>query len=71
MAVFARGLLHHLSTRLYFADEAANGADPVLHRVPEDRQPTLLAKRLPGGPPVVYRFDIILQGDGETVFFDL
>lgn len=71
VAVFARGLLHHLSTRLYFAEDAANRDDPVLQRVPEDRQQTLLAKRVSGGPPVVYRFDIILQGDRETAFFDL
>ncbi len=70
VAVFARGLLDSLSTRLYFEDNDANRADPVLQRVPENRRATLLARRLPGDGMAVYRFDIILQGDDETVFFD-
>jgi protocatechuate 3,4-dioxygenase, alpha subunit len=66
VTVFARGLLRHLSTRLYFPDEAqANAADPVLALVPEGRRETLIA-RDEGG---VLRFDIRLQGDGETAFF--
>jgi protocatechuate 3,4-dioxygenase, alpha subunit len=71
VAVFARGLLRQLHTRLYFADEPANDNDPVLLLVPEARRPTLMAARAeePGGP--VYRFDIVLQGEGETVFFDV
>lgn len=71
VAVFARGLLHHLTTRLYFEDDAANGEDPALQRVPQDRRSTLLARRVPAGDKAIYRFDITLQGDGETVFFDL
>ncbi len=71
VAVFARGLLDSLLTRLYFEDEDANHTDPVLRRVPENRRATLLARRLPGGRMAVYRFDIILQGDDETVFFDM
>jgi protocatechuate 3,4-dioxygenase alpha subunit len=71
VAVFARGLLDHLATRLYFEDERANDDDPVLRRVPEDRRATLLARRLPVDGKVVYRFDVVLQGDGETVFFEL
>jgi len=59
-------LLRHLVTRMYFPDEpAANSADPVLNLVEPDRRPTLLA-RDDGG---VLRFDIHLQGEGETVFF--
>lgn len=70
--VQARGILNHAFTRIYFADEAeANGADPVLQSVPEDRRNTLIAARseTPAGP--VYRFDIHMQGDDETVFFDV
>jgi protocatechuate 3,4-dioxygenase alpha subunit len=70
VAVFARGLLHHLSTRLYFSDETANTADPVLHRVPDGRRATLMAAPSKVDDKKVYRFDIILQGDGETVFFE-
>jgi protocatechuate 3,4-dioxygenase alpha subunit len=66
VSVFARGLLHRCVTRVYFADEAhANDADAVLARVPVHRRQTLLAKPTDGG----YRFDIRLQGPGETVFF--
>jgi protocatechuate 3,4-dioxygenase, alpha subunit len=71
VTVFARGLLNHLVTRLYFEDEPTNAGDPVLQRVPEQRRATLLARREPAGPAVVYRFDIVLQGAGETAFFNL
>jgi protocatechuate 3,4-dioxygenase, alpha subunit len=69
--VFARGLLHHLHTRVYFEGAAANDTDPVLSVVPPDRRATLLARADgdDGGVPR-YRFDIVLQGVGETVFFD-
>ena len=70
VAIFARGLLNHLYTRLYFADEPANANDPVLRRVPAERRAALLAQRTATtGEAAVYRFDIILQGPGETVFF--
>jgi protocatechuate 3,4-dioxygenase alpha subunit len=69
--IHARGLLNHVVTRLYFADEPANLADPVLLRVPESRRGTLLATPEPGTLPALYRFDIILQGAGETAFFNL
>ena len=74
VTVFARGLLDHLATRLYFAGDPANDADPILRRVPEDRRATLLAQRATADGPAVYRFDIVLQGEGEraegeTVFF--
>lgn len=71
VTVFARGLLNHLVTRLYFADEPANAEDMTLQCVPEERRATLLARREDAGETVVYRFDIILQGPGETVFFNL
>jgi protocatechuate 3,4-dioxygenase alpha subunit len=66
--VFARGLLRHLWTRLYFPDEVvANAADPLLDGVEERRRSTLIAAEDGGA----LRFDIRLQGDGETVFFEL
>jgi protocatechuate 3,4-dioxygenase, alpha subunit len=68
VSVFARGMLHRLVTRIYFGDEGeANASDPILTRVPPDRRPTLIAAPEDGG----YRFDIRLQGPGETVFFDV
>jgi protocatechuate 3,4-dioxygenase alpha subunit len=70
VTVFARGLLNHLATRLYFEDESANADDPVLLLVPADRRPTLVACRESVSGAVVYRFDIVLQGDGETAFFN-
>ncbi|HEY3079126.1 MAG TPA: protocatechuate 3,4-dioxygenase subunit alpha [Chloroflexota bacterium] len=71
VTVFARGLLNHLSTRLYFADDPRTADDPVLQRVPPARRPTLLARRDDAGGSVVYRWDVVLQGDPETetVFF--
>ena len=69
--VFARGLLNSLATRLYFADDPANDADPVLGLVPAARRETLLARRMSSDESgAVYRFDIILQGASETVFFN-
>jgi protocatechuate 3,4-dioxygenase alpha subunit len=70
LAVFARGMLLHLYTRIYLDGEAANGADPVLALVPADRRSTLIAARKAGAGNV-YHFDIRLQGDNETVFFDI
>ena len=71
VTVFSRGLLNHLVTRLYFADEPANVTDPVLLCVPEHRRTLLLAQPRQEGTSVVYRFDIILQGEGETPFFNV
>ena len=68
VSLFARGMLHRCVTRFYFADEEeANSTDPVLATVPPARRDTLLAQPVDGG----YEVDIRLQGDGETVFFDL
>jgi protocatechuate 3,4-dioxygenase alpha subunit len=71
VTVFARGLLNHLSTRLYFADDPRTAADPILERVPPARRRTLLARRDDAGGAPVYRWDVVLQGDAETetVFF--
>jgi protocatechuate 3,4-dioxygenase, alpha subunit len=71
LAVFARGMLRQLYTRIYFADEAANAGDAVLALVPADRRATLIAEREGGSGNAVYRLDLRLQGDGETVFFDV
>jgi protocatechuate 3,4-dioxygenase alpha subunit len=69
----ARGINIGLSTRLYFADETqANAEDPVLNMIePAVRRETLLAQREERDGAVVYVFDIRLQGERETVFFDL
>ena len=71
LAVFARGMLRHLYTRIYFDGEAANGSDPVLALVPADRRATLIAKRQGGNGGAVYKLDLRLQGGDETVFFDV
>ncbi|HYM66233.1 MAG TPA: protocatechuate 3,4-dioxygenase subunit alpha [Patescibacteria group bacterium] len=68
VTVFARGLLRHLATRIYFPDEAAaNDADPVLQAVDAARRGTLIARRSTGA----LHFDVRLQGVDETVFFAL
>jgi len=71
--VVARGINIGLNTRLYFSDEAAaNAADPVLNLIEsESRRSTLIASRGERDGEVVYRFDIHLQGDKETVFLDV
>jgi protocatechuate 3,4-dioxygenase, alpha subunit len=62
----------HTFTRIYFDDEAAaNAEDAVLASVPASRRATLIARREMTGTEPVYRFDIHMQGDKETVFFDL
>ena len=66
LMVFARGLLNHVVTRLYFADEAeANAADPVLSGLDDDQRATLIAAPAADG----YEHDIHMQGPDETVFF--
>lgn len=68
MAVFARGMLRQAVTRVYFADEAvANANDPLLCGVDEERRDTMIAA--PGDEG--YRFDVRVQGEGETVFLDV
>ena len=69
----ARGINIGLNTRLYFPDEAAaNAADPVLRLIEwENRRATLIARRIEREGVPLYRFDIRLQGEGETVFFDV
>lgn len=68
VSVFARGMLDRCVTRIYFPDEeAANAADPLLSQVPEARRATLIARAAQDH----LRFDIHLQGNEETVFFEL
>jgi protocatechuate 3,4-dioxygenase alpha subunit len=69
--IFSRGMLRQVYTRLYFSDEAANATDPILALVPADRRGTLIAHKQSGDGVPVYRFDIRVQGDNETVFFDI
>ena len=71
--IVARGINIGLNTRMYFADEqAANAADPVLNLIEQEvRRSTLIAKREAKDGKAVYTFDIRLQGENETVFFDI
>ena len=71
LAVFARGMLLHLYTRIYFSGEAGNATDPVLALVPADRRATLIAQQANCNGNAVYQLDIHMQGDNETVFFDV
>jgi protocatechuate 3,4-dioxygenase, alpha subunit len=66
--VFARGLLRHLITRVYFEQEPANASDPVLLEVPAERRHTLIACS-DAHSPRVFHWNVILQGDNETAFF--
>jgi protocatechuate 3,4-dioxygenase alpha subunit len=67
VSLLAPGVLTRYWTRLYFDDEPSNATDPVLQHVPPERRGTLLARASGDGR---FRFDIVLQGPGETVFFD-
>ena len=69
--VFARGILIHALTRIYFSDEAGNDNDAVLTAVPAERRQTLIATCDDSGELPTYHFDIHMQGEKETVFFDL
>jgi len=79
VTLFSRGLLKPLRTRLYFPDEPGNADDPILKLVPQERRSTLMArcsgqrgaKNVPeNAPPKIFDWKIVMQGDGETVFFD-
>lgn len=73
LTVFARGILYHLNTRLYFAGEALNDTDPVLNAIPPARRGTVIAQ--PGiaqpGAAGHWTLDLRLQGEGETVWMDV
>ncbi|MBX8488285.1 protocatechuate 3,4-dioxygenase subunit alpha [Pseudomonas cichorii] len=72
VSLFARGINIHLQTRLYFDDEPqANAVDPVLNLIEQPpRRETLIARRCSVDGQLAYRFDIRIQGENETVFFD-
>ncbi|MFI4947434.1 MAG: protocatechuate 3,4-dioxygenase subunit alpha [Alphaproteobacteria bacterium] len=72
VVLFARGLLIHLHTRIYFADEPANTTDPLLASIEDEAaRRSLLARRAADADPALYQFDIVLQGEGETAFLDI
>jgi len=68
VAIFARGLLSHVTTRLYFAGEALNDTDPLLNLIPAERRATLIAEAV---SPGLWQLDIRLSGGAETVFLDI
>jgi protocatechuate 3,4-dioxygenase, alpha subunit len=68
VTIFARGLLKHLVTRIYFPGEPLNASDPVLGLVPAERRSTMVARAIENAGEQGFRFDIILQGEHETVF---
>lgn len=69
VAVFMRGLLRHLTTRMYFPDDPGNANDVVLNKVPPERRNTLIARALESGGRRL-EWNVRLQGEAETVFFD-
>jgi len=70
VSVFSRGLQRRLVTRIYFPDEPANASDFALSRVDPARRATLFAQKVAGQSGVL-EWNVILQGAGETVFFDI
>ncbi len=71
VSIFARGLLKRLVTRIYFPGEPLNAADAVLNSVAAERRSTLVARIENADRTGVLRFDVVLQGEHETVFFDV
>ena len=73
VTLFSRGLLKPLWTRLYFPDEPGNAGDPVLKLVPPERRSTLIARRTGesagNSRQNILEWNVVMQGDGETVFF--
>jgi protocatechuate 3,4-dioxygenase alpha subunit len=67
VSIFMRGLLKRLVTRVYFPSEPRNADDMVLRQVPAERRGTIIARSAASGE---FEWDVVLQGDGETVFFD-
>jgi protocatechuate 3,4-dioxygenase alpha subunit len=70
LAIFARGMLKQLYTRIYFAADPANEQDPLLALIPVERRESVMA-HLDSKKKNVWNFDIRLQGEQETVFFDV
>jgi protocatechuate 3,4-dioxygenase alpha subunit len=71
LALFARGLLIHLFTRIYFADEPTNAGDPLLSSIEDEAARRTLLAAPAGGTPKLYRFNVVLQGENETAFLDI
>jgi protocatechuate 3,4-dioxygenase alpha subunit len=70
--IFMRGSLHQLYTRLYFSDEMeTNSKDELLNSIQIERRQTLIARRIEYASGITYHFDIHMQGENETVFFDI
>ncbi len=69
VTIFMRGMLKQLITRIYFPADPANAQDAVLQSVPQSRRETLIAKPIAGRPGAL-EWNVVLQGNGETVFFD-
>lgn len=67
VTIFMRGILKQLKTRIYFPDDPANETDPVLASVPPERRATLIARPTGGH---VLQWNVVLQGEDETVFFE-
>ncbi len=70
VSVFTRGLLRRLVTRVYFPDEPSNTEDFALNLVDASRRGTLIAKKMTGAAGSL-EWNVVLQGQGETVFFDI
>jgi protocatechuate 3,4-dioxygenase alpha subunit len=69
VTIFMRGILKQLITRMYFANDPANADDPVLASVPQARRETLMAIPLAGSAGAL-EWNVVMQGNAETVFFD-
>ncbi len=70
VSIFCVGLLCRLLTRIYFANDPRNEDDPILQSIPDpDHRRTLLARKVEDHPVASYRFDIVMQGEGETAYF--
>lgn len=69
VAIAMRGLLKHLVTRIYFSGEPANDTDAILQLVDAPRRSTLIARQL-SGQPGIFEWNVVCQGENETVFFD-
>lgn len=70
VTIFMRGMLRQLVSRIYFADDPANGEDAVLQSIPPARRGTIIATPIAGNASA-FEWNVVLQGDGETVFFDV
>ncbi len=72
LSLFSSGLLKRVTTRIYFPGEDSNAEDPVLTGITDEKaRTTLIAKELTSGPPREFGFDVFLQGEKETAFFEL